>query len=151
MNALVFAVTGSKRWIGPPHPALPALRSWRRLRSGASESGGGRLGAAAILAISPVAIATFAHVERRCIVATLVVGLAAMADRYLQTGRAAWLYGGAAILGVGLASGAGIYSGLLALLVGAGLAVAFGRPDEAQARWRAMRDYSGIRPGAFWA
>lgn len=145
MNALLFAVFGSSDGLARLIPALagaalvaaPALWRERIGRVGA-------LGAAAILAISPVAIATSRTLSGDAVVAALVVGLAAMTDRYLQTGRTAWLYGGAATLGVGLASGAGIYSGLLALLVGAGLAVAFGRPDEAQARWRAMRDTRGL-------
>ena len=141
MNALLFAVFGSSDGLARLIPALagaalvatPALWRERIGRVGA-------LGAAAILAISPVAIATSRTSSGEAIVAALVVGLAAMADRYLQTGRTAWLYAGAAILGVGLASGAGIYSGLLAVLVGAGLAVAFGPPDEARARWRAVRE-----------
>lgn len=145
MHALLFTVFGSSDGIARLIPALtgaalvaaPALWRERIGRVGA-------LGAAAILAISPVAIATSRTSSGDTIVAALVIGLAAAADRYLQTGRSAWLTAGAAILGIGLASGAVIYSGLLALLVGAGLAVALGRPEEAQARWRAMRDTRGL-------
>jgi len=144
VNALLFSIFGGGDGLARLVPALVgsalvAMPAFWRQRIGRA----GALGAATLLAISPVAIMTSRASSGEVIVAAVMVGLVAVADRYLQTGRGAWLYAGAAILGMGLASGPSIYSALLTLLIGAGV-VALGSGEEARARWQAIREAPGL-------
>ncbi len=147
ISALLFAVFGSSDGLARLVPALAgaalvALPIFWRERIGRM----GAVGAAAILAISPVAITTSRTLTGEALVAAMMVGLVAVADRYIQTGHAAWLYAGAALLGLGLASGTGIYSALVILLLSVGLVAAFGPANEAREKWRAIR----AAPGLAW-
>jgi len=136
INSVLFAILGSgdglarlvPALIGSALVAMPALLRWRLGRTGA-------LGAAALLAISPVAIMASRTLGGDVIAAAVLVGLVAIVDRYLATGQAAWLYVGAAILGLGLASGCGIYS---VLLVGAVSLITVSGVAELRRRWRAL-------------
>ncbi len=78
------------------------------------------------------------------IVAGVLMGVAVVADRYLRTGRAAWLYAGAALLGLGLASGRTIYSALLMLLVSAGATAFAGGTHAARDKWQIIRTTPGL-------
>jgi uncharacterized protein (TIGR03663 family) len=144
VNALLFAILGSSDGLARLVPALVGsalvtLPAFWRERVGRT----GALGAAAFLAISPIAIMTSRTSSGEVIVAAAMVGLVAAVDRYLQTGSATWLYAGAATLGLGLASGASIYSALLVLLVGAGLG-ALGPAGKAGERWHALHETPGL-------
>jgi 4-amino-4-deoxy-L-arabinose transferase-like glycosyltransferase len=122
LDMILFAVFGSSDFAARLMPALagaalallPFLMRERLGRAGA-------LGAALVLAISPVAIFTSRTASGETFAAAAMLGLLAAGEQYLRRGRAGWLYTCAALLGVGLASGRTIYSALLILLVGLGL------------------------------
>jgi uncharacterized protein (TIGR03663 family) len=139
--ALLSAGDGLARLIpafaGAALVAMPALWRERIGRTGA-------LGAALLLAISPVAIMTSRTMRGDAIVACVLIGLAVIADRYLRTGRTAWLYGGMALLGFGLASGQTIYSALLMLLASAGAMAFAGGADIVHEKWQAVRATPGL-------
>ena len=150
LNAILFAFFESSDGVARLAPALagsalvvlPALLRERIGRAGA-------LGAAAILAISPVAIMTSRTASGEAIVGAVALGCVVAGDGYLRDGRAGWLYALAALLGVGLASGCTIYSALIALALAAGLVAALGR-SELRDKWQAIRNTPGL-PGRWLA
>jgi uncharacterized protein (TIGR03663 family) len=144
-NALLFSIFGAGDALARLLPALagsvlvllPALMRERIGRVGA-------LGAAALLAISPVAIITSRTVSGDALVAPVMLGLVVVASGYLHDRRSGWLYAGAALLGVGLASGRTIYSALLLLIAGAGVMAVSGGEDETRETWQTIRKTPGL-------
>lgn len=140
VNAVLFSTFGTGDALARLVPALagsvlvllPALMRERIGRVGA-------LGAAALLAISPVAILTSRTASGDALVAAVMLGLVGVASGYLQDRRSGWLYAGAALLGVGLASGHMIYSALLLWVAGAGVMVVSSDKDESREMWRTIR------------
>jgi hypothetical protein len=122
---------------------LPALLRERIGRVGA-------LGAAALLAISPVAVITSRTATGDTLAAAATMGLVAVANGYLRRTSwqlvlpDAWLYAGAALLGVGLASGHLIYSAVLMVFMGAGVIAIVGWADEARDAWQTIRKTPGL-------
>jgi len=144
LNAILFAVAESNDAVARLMSALVGsalvmLPFFLRERIGRV----GALGAAAMLAISPVAIMASRTASGDMLVAFVSLGLAIALDRYLQTERAGWLYTGAVLLGVGLTSGRTIYSALVTLLIGVGLIAALAS-DEARAKWQIIRKTPGL-------
>jgi hypothetical protein len=144
-NSILFALLNAGDGLARLVPALAgaalvALPAFWRERIGRT----GSLGAALLLAISPVAIMTSRMVSGEVIVAGVLMGVAVVTDRYLRTGRTAWLYAGAALLGLGLASGRTIYSALLMLLVSAGAIAFAGGTDAARDKWQIIRTTPGL-------
>ncbi len=140
VNAVLFSTFGTGDALARLVPALagsvlvllPALMRERIGRVGA-------LGAAALLAISPVAILTSRIASGDALVAAVMLGLVGVASGYLQDRRSGWLYAGTALLGVGLASGHMIYSTLLLWVAGAGVMVVSSDKDESREMWRTIR------------
>jgi len=144
-NSILFALLNAGDGLARLVPALAgaalvALPAFWRERIGRT----GALGAALLLAISPVAIMASRTVSGEVIVAGVLMGVAVVTDRYLRTGRTAWLYAGAALLGLGLASGRTIYSALLMLLVSAGAMAFAGGTDAARDTWQIIRTTPGL-------
>jgi uncharacterized protein (TIGR03663 family) len=145
INALLFSIFGAGDTIARLLPALfgsalvmlPALLRERIGRVGA-------LSATALLAISPVAIITSRTASGDGLAAAAMLGLVAVADGYLHDRGSMWLYAGAALLGVGLASGRTIYSALLMLVAGAGVIAASGSGDETRETWQTIRQTPGL-------
>ncbi len=79
----------------------------------------GALGSSLILAISPLALAASRSLSGEVIVIACVLLPIALAQRYEATGNRRALIGAAIALGVGLASGTGIYTALVAFGVSA--------------------------------
>lgn len=75
----------------------------------------GALGASLILALSPVALVASRSLDGETIAVVCVLIAIALARRYPATQDARNLIGAAIVVGVGLASGSGIYTALLAL------------------------------------
>lgn len=145
ITTLLFSIFGGSDTLTRLLPALagsalavlPALLRQRIGRVGA-------LGAAALLAISPVAVITSRTATGDALVAAAMMGLIVVVDGYLRDARPAWLYAGAALLGVGFASESMIYSAVLLVLMGAGAIVIAGRADQARAAWQTMRKTPGL-------
>jgi predicted membrane-bound mannosyltransferase len=117
--------------IGVVLVALPMLLRDRLGRIGA-------LGAAVVLAISPVAVMTSRTASGDTLAAAALLGLVVIGARYWADGRSGWLYAGAAALGLGLVSGSTFYSALVMLAVCAGL-LAVRAPAQARAFWQSLR------------
>ena len=140
VNAVLFSTFGAGDALARIVPALagsvlvllPALMRERIGRVGA-------LGAAALLAISPVAILTSRTASGDALVAAVMLGLVGVVSGYLQDRRSGWLYAGAALLGVGLASGHMIYSTLLLWVASAGVMVVSSDKDESREMWQTIR------------
>jgi hypothetical protein len=105
----------------------------------------GALFAAAVLAISPVAITASRTASGEVMVVAVMLGLIVAGEGYLHDGRVRWLYAGATLLGIGLASGRTIYSALLILVISVGLIAIF-EADKAREKWQAIRSTPGL-PG----
>jgi len=95
----------------------------------------GALSASLVLAISPVALVTSRSVDGAVLVAASTLAAIALARRYLLLGDERNLIGAAIALGIGLASGPGIYTALVALAVGA-LVLRFVFGGELADAWR---------------
>ncbi len=144
LNAILFALFQSSDAMARLVPALVGsalivLPAFLRERIGRI----GALFAAAMLAISPVAIMASRTASGDIIAAAVMLGLVVAADRYLREGRTGWLYAGAVLLGVGLASERAIYSALIALAISAGVLAAIA-PQQARDRWQAVRSTPGL-------
>ncbi len=145
VNAFLFSTFGAGDTLARLLPALagsvlvllPALMRERIGRVGA-------LGAAALLAISPVAILTSRTASGDALVAAVMLGLLVVASGYLHDRRSGWLYAGAVLLGVGLASGRTIYSALPLLIVGVGVVAVSSRTDETRHTWQTIRETPGL-------
>ena len=144
-NSILFALLSAGDGLARLIPALAgaalvALPAFWRERIGRT----GALGAAMLLAISPVAIMTSRTVSGEVIVAGVLMGVTVITDQYLRTGRTAWLYAGMALLGLGLASGRTIYSALLMLLASAGAMAFVDGTDTVRDKWQAVRATRGL-------
>ncbi len=105
---------------------------------------GGALVAAALLAVSPLALFASRSLGPEALAAAFGLGLATALARFADTGAPRALYASAALLGLLLASGAGAYFVLLALAAVALVVWALGRrgaPGAAalRERWMAAR------------
>ncbi|HLF28855.1 MAG TPA: glycosyltransferase family 39 protein [Anaerolineae bacterium] len=75
----------------------------------------GALGAALILALSPVALVASRSLDGEVVVVGCVLALIVLARRYMQARAERDVLGAAIALGIGLAAGPGIYTALLAM------------------------------------
>ena len=145
VNALLFSCFGASDGMarllsalaGSALVALPASLRQRIGRIGA-------LGAALLLAISPVAIITSRTSSGDALAIAVVMGFVAVADGYLRDKRSIWLYFGAALLGLGLACGRTAYSALLILIAGVGVMAILDSADEMRETWQAIRKTPGL-------
>ena len=131
-TAVVFFLFGANDFTARLLPALfgalmVLLPYFWRERLGRA----GALLAAALLAISPMALFASRSVGPEALAAALGLGLATALVRFADTGAPWYLYAGAAALGLLLASGAGAYFVLLALLAVAVAAWVLGRRGNA--------------------
>jgi uncharacterized protein (TIGR03663 family) len=103
----------------------------------------GALGAALILAVSPVALVASRSLDGEVIAVACTLALIALLRRYQATRDARYAFGAAIALGVGLASGPGIYTALIALGASAlALRFAVGSRSDAAApsMWQSLLD-----------